>query len=73
MSSKREIKKLSRYMREELRYLQNAINRDDAYWAQTYAQQAAGLAVALEEAVFAYVLKNAPTHTTVISHVTPIR
>ena len=54
MSSKREIKNLSKIVREELRSMQAAIDRNDFEWAVTHAQQAAGMAATLEESVFTY-------------------
>jgi hypothetical protein len=72
MSSKREIRKLSQFVREELRYMQRAIDNNDIEWIITHAQQAAGIAATLEESVFTYAKNCMPTRTSVISHVTPI-
>ena len=72
MSSKREIRKLSQYVREELRYMQRAIDDNDIDWFITHAQQAVGMAATLEESVFAYAKNCTPPRTSVISHVTPI-
>jgi hypothetical protein len=48
MSSKRKIRQLAKVVREELRFMQDAMQRQDWEWVQTHAQQAAGLAATLE-------------------------
>jgi hypothetical protein len=73
MSSKREIKKLAKIVREELRYLQTAVDNHDMRWAETHAQQAAGMAATLEQAVVDYAQWINATPTKPICHVTPLR